>query len=311
MSRHARRHRLGHDRPGIIAQAAEVLAALRDESRGLLDDPAARPFRDDLDLCGRRRGRARRGGAASLWTTVADVTVRAVPERARPVAGRRPYLLTVHGADRLGIVARLAGALADAGGNITDLTTRLAGELYVLIAEVDLPPAADVGALAARLAEAAAELGVDADAATGRERRAVTSRLRRSCRHGPGPAVVRAPRRRAVGARRAGSTRPTRTSSSSPPIWWPPCGSRRAASGWRRRRSGSAAQVFCRRRLRPPEGPDQARSVRAGQRRGRRGQPQEKGREGCMSVPDLTGDVKRPTRITVAGRLPGDGRAGA
>jgi peptide deformylase len=30
----------------------------------------------------------------------------------------------------------------------------------------------------------------------------------------------------------------------------------------------------------------------------------EKGREGCMSVPDLTGEVKRATRVTVAGLLP-------
>ena len=30
----------------------------------------------------------------------------------------------------------------------------------------------------------------------------------------------------------------------------------------------------------------------------------EKGREGCMSVPDLTGDVKRATRLTVTGTLP-------
>jgi peptide deformylase len=30
----------------------------------------------------------------------------------------------------------------------------------------------------------------------------------------------------------------------------------------------------------------------------------EKGREGCMSVPDFTGDVKRATRLTVAGVLP-------
>jgi peptide deformylase len=30
----------------------------------------------------------------------------------------------------------------------------------------------------------------------------------------------------------------------------------------------------------------------------------ERGREGCMSVPHLTGDVKRPTRMTVRGRLP-------
>lgn len=33
----------------------------------------------------------------------------------------------------------------------------------------------------------------------------------------------------------------------------------------------------------------------------------EKGREGCMSVPDLTGDVKRATRLVVAGELPGSG----
>lgn len=33
----------------------------------------------------------------------------------------------------------------------------------------------------------------------------------------------------------------------------------------------------------------------------------EKGREGCMSVPDLTGDVKRATRATVRGQLPVSG----
>lgn len=33
----------------------------------------------------------------------------------------------------------------------------------------------------------------------------------------------------------------------------------------------------------------------------------EKAREGCMSVPDLTGDVKRATRLTVSGQLPGTG----
>jgi peptide deformylase len=34
----------------------------------------------------------------------------------------------------------------------------------------------------------------------------------------------------------------------------------------------------------------------------------EKGREGCMSVPDFTGDVRRATRLTVAGHLPGGER---
>jgi peptide deformylase len=33
------------------------------------------------------------------------------------------------------------------------------------------------------------------------------------------------------------------------------------------------------------------------------------GREGCMSVPDLTGDVKRASRLVVEGDLPGTGAA--
>jgi peptide deformylase len=33
----------------------------------------------------------------------------------------------------------------------------------------------------------------------------------------------------------------------------------------------------------------------------------EKAREGCMSVPDLTGDVKRGSRLVVRGQLPGTG----
>lgn len=37
------------------------------------------------------------------------------------------------------------------------------------------------------------------------------------------------------------------------------------------------------------------------------GSRRERGREGCMSVPDLTGDVKRYRRVVVRGLLPGTG----
>ena len=33
----------------------------------------------------------------------------------------------------------------------------------------------------------------------------------------------------------------------------------------------------------------------------------DRAREGCMSVPDFTGDVKRASRLVVTGRLPGTG----
>ena len=93
-----------------------------------------------------------------------NVTVRAVPANLRPDAkgtGAAAWLVSVHGADRLGIVAEIAGVIAQHGGNITDLATRLSGALYVLTAEVDLPGGADPGELTAALRQAAEVLGVE------------------------------------------------------------------------------------------------------------------------------------------------------
>ena len=89
-----------------------------------------------------------------------DVAVREVPEEpeGEPVASS--YVVTVHGADRPGIVSAVAGEVARVGGNITDLTTRLAGGLYILGAEVDLPQGTDLEALEASLRATADRLGV-------------------------------------------------------------------------------------------------------------------------------------------------------
>src|SRR5690606_32365121 len=58
------------------------------------------------------------------------VAVREVAPPDTPGPAGRHHVLRLHGADRLGIVAAVTRALADAGGNITDLTTRLANGLY-------------------------------------------------------------------------------------------------------------------------------------------------------------------------------------
>jgi glycine cleavage system transcriptional repressor len=88
------------------------------------------------------------------------VFVRALPEEADDGGGGTPYLLTVHGGDRPGIVSAVTRVVADAGGNITDLTTRLVGDLYVVIAEVDLPDGAEAGPLEAALRSVGESLGV-------------------------------------------------------------------------------------------------------------------------------------------------------
>ena len=152
---------VGHDRPGIIAQAAEVLSQcgmnLEDSSMTLLRGHFAMTL-----ICAGEADVAQIESALQpLVNGSLDVTVREVPEEPELLPLGSTYLVTVHGADRLGIVARLASVIAEAGGNITDLTTRLSGTLYVLLAEVDLPRSADVEALQARLAEVSAELGVD------------------------------------------------------------------------------------------------------------------------------------------------------
>jgi glycine cleavage system transcriptional repressor len=152
---------VGHDRPGIIAHAAEVLSQcgmnLEDSSMTLLRGHFAMTL-----ICAGEADAARIEAALQPMVNGSlDVTVREVPDEPDLAPLGSSYLLTVHGADRLGIVAQLAGVIAEAGGNITDLTTRLSGTLYVLLAEVDLPRSADVDALQRRLADVSAELGVD------------------------------------------------------------------------------------------------------------------------------------------------------
>ncbi len=152
---------VGHDRPGIIARTAAALADcgmnLEDSSMTLLRGH----FAMTLICTGAADVAAVEAALADLSDGSLAVDVREVPAEPAATAAGPGYLITVHGADRLGIVARLTGVVAAAGGNITDLSTRLAGELYVLIAEAELQPGSDPALLGSRLAEAAAELGVD------------------------------------------------------------------------------------------------------------------------------------------------------
>jgi len=151
---------LGPDQPGVIAALSEVLLA----GEGNLEDASMTILRGQFAM-----------------TLIVDVgsTAEAVAEDLAPVAERlgllvsvrdapggsvdsvgAPYVVNVHGADRPGIVHAVTRAIAAAGANITDLSTRLAGDLYVLIAEVDRP--GDPATLAADLARLSDELGVEA-----------------------------------------------------------------------------------------------------------------------------------------------------
>ncbi|ONI71745.1 amino acid-binding protein [Kribbella sp. ALI-6-A] len=148
---------IGPDRPGIIADVTEALAQvgvnLEDSTMTLLRGHFAMmivctgPFGPVKEALEPLRG--------ELVITVREMG----PETAHAPLGA-PYILSVHGADRPGIVSAVTRMIATAGGTVTDLTTRLSGELYVMTAEVELPPSAELPMLMRALEITAEELGV-------------------------------------------------------------------------------------------------------------------------------------------------------
>jgi glycine cleavage system transcriptional repressor len=153
---------LGHDRPGNIAETTGALARLGVN----IEDSTMTLLRGHFAMVLITDGTAE---PAQVEEALADLTadgslsvaVRAMPQEGGAARGT-PYLLSVHGGDRPGIVSSVVAELAAVGGNITDLTTRLAGDLYVLTAECDLPAGVDVAALQAAITAAAERLEVGA-----------------------------------------------------------------------------------------------------------------------------------------------------
>lgn len=170
---------IGKDRPGIVAGVTKVLYDLG----GNLEDSAmtrlagefaimvvfAAPqrltaarleqaFKPAVSRLGlavhvKALGRQPRGWRHSLASGVG----------AGSVAASRPYLISVYGADRPGIVYRIAHLLAQSRVNITDLSThRTTGShpLYHLLLEVELPPRLDARRLQRRLSALGRQLGV-------------------------------------------------------------------------------------------------------------------------------------------------------
>jgi glycine cleavage system transcriptional repressor len=153
---------IGVDRPGIIAAVTGALGQvggnLEDSSMTILGGHFAMSLIVSLDADEQavRDALEPVTEALGLAAFVGEVTVE--PDHS---PSGSPYVVSVHGADRPGIVSRVMGVIASYGGNVTDLTTRLTGELYVVVADVEVPPQVDLEELKASLDGAADELGVE------------------------------------------------------------------------------------------------------------------------------------------------------
>ena len=153
---------LGHDRPGIIADTTGILAELGAN----LEDSIVTILRGHVAMVLVATAEVTTEEAEQALATLADggslmVSVRELPEEAPQPALGTTYLLSVHGGDRPGIVSTITHVVAEAGGNVTDLSTRLSGASYVLVAEIDLPGSVDPEQLNRDLATVGSDLGVD------------------------------------------------------------------------------------------------------------------------------------------------------
>lgn len=168
----------GRDRPGIVSAVTGVLvdrgANLADTAMTNLAGQFAMVLVVEVPVT--ETATALEEELAARTTAMGlTVSVRGLPDEppASEVEGARrstPWAVSVHGADRPGIVHQVSHLLAELGANVVDLTTRTVGTpeepVYVMLLAVDLavadPPAEGVGAeLERRLALLAEELGVD------------------------------------------------------------------------------------------------------------------------------------------------------
>jgi glycine cleavage system transcriptional repressor len=137
---------IGRDKPGIVARIARVLLDhglnIEDSQMRILGgrfammlllrgEPHEEKLVKDLLAAGRELG-------------LDYIYVHPIGEA--DVAPPQPtHVLSVYGGDHPGIVAAVAESLAENGVNITDLETRLSGEVYVMLLDLVIPAGVDIG----------------------------------------------------------------------------------------------------------------------------------------------------------------------
>jgi glycine cleavage system transcriptional repressor len=139
---------LGKDRPGIVASITRVFfdngCNIEDSSMTQLLNEFAMillvAVPSEKSLPGLRSELA--GVSFKLGLSLSIRPLRS-EELVRSKFEGKPFIISVYGADRAGIVYRISSLLAKKRVNITDLKTRIvktkARPLYIMIIEIDLP----------------------------------------------------------------------------------------------------------------------------------------------------------------------------
>ena len=163
---------IGRDRPGIVADLAEMVfelgCNLEDSSMMNLGSE----FATMVLISGQGEGLGQRLHMSCKhleYEKGMTIFIKPIEEGAGPASppSGRPFRLHTMGEDKAGIVARTARAVSAAGGNILQLTSHLrpaassGTPLYEMEMRFDLPATADVEALRRQLAAIENSLHID------------------------------------------------------------------------------------------------------------------------------------------------------
>ena len=161
---------LGQDRPGIVAGVTKILyqlgCNLEDSAMTRLESEFAVMliFSISTKVSEERLRRAFDPLESRLRLAV-HLKPLTKAETGAPRKRGTVYLISVYGADRPGIVYRVSEALAKSGVNITDVHTHRSGTtgppLYLILLEVELPPARSAASLESTLSRVAKRLKVE------------------------------------------------------------------------------------------------------------------------------------------------------
>lgn len=158
---------IGRDRPGIVAAVTKALyehdCNIEDSSMTILEDEFAIILIMTLP---RPAGlKALLGDLKKVEESMElTIHVKEIRKETAPAGAQSNYIITLHGADKAGIVYKTSALLAEMGINVTDLETKiLPGEgrkVYIMVMEVYTPGAVDIKKVEDRLKKLAANLGV-------------------------------------------------------------------------------------------------------------------------------------------------------
>ena len=164
MGKHFLINAFGKDRPGIVAEVSKILY----ENGFNLENSTMSKLADeftimlvvytDKDLSAEE--------VEKLFIPVKeklglDIYVKEIDYSNEENKKDTLYKVIVYGADKPGIVYKVAKLMADEGINIVDMTTEKTSDIYILITDIDIPENVDFEEFKAKVKELQDDIDVD------------------------------------------------------------------------------------------------------------------------------------------------------